>query len=61
MKKITIKKIVPLLACLASPAVFAHTGIHTGIYHPLSGVDHFLMLLIGGLLAGVATYYFYKK
>ncbi|MCK5336652.1 MAG: HupE/UreJ family protein [Gammaproteobacteria bacterium] len=54
-------KIALLSASVASSTAFAHTGIHNELYHPLSGVDHFLVILIIGLLAAITTYYFYKK
>lgn len=60
MKKYIIN-ITLLLTSMVSSAALAHTGFHNDIYHPLSGIDHFLVMLIVGLLAGVATYYFYKK
>jgi len=47
-----MKKIV-LLSCLPISTVFAHTGVHNEIYHPLSGVDHFLIVLMIGAIAGV--------
>lgn len=48
------------IGLIASPAL-AHTGFHNRVYHPLSGVDHFIVILIVGLLAVVSGYYFYKK
>jgi len=40
--------------------VFAHTGFHNEIYHPMSGVDHFLVVLAIGVITGIAIYC-YKK
>jgi hydrogenase/urease accessory protein HupE len=54
-------KIALLSASVASSTAFSHTGIHNELYHPLSGADHFLVILIVGLLAAITTYYFYKK
>jgi len=61
MIKKHIHKIAMLAGTLLSSSTFAHTGLHNEIYHPLSGVDHFLVVLIIGLVAGVASYYLYKK
>jgi len=55
------KQIALLIISLASSTAFAHTGLHNHIYHPLSGLDHFLVVLIIGMLAGTAAYYLYKK
>ncbi len=49
-----------LIGLIASPT-FAHTGVHNSAYHPLSGVDHFLVALIVGLLVTVSGYYIFKK
>lgn len=49
-----------LTGLIASPSL-AHTGVHNSSYHPLSGVDHFLAILMISLLVGVVSYYFYKK
>jgi len=46
-------KKIALLFCLSISTVFAHTGVHNEIYHPLSGVDHFLVVLMIGAIAGV--------
>ena len=54
------QKIVALIACLYTYPVFSHTGVHNELYHPLSGVDHFLTILIVALVSGIAVYY-YKK
>ena len=48
-----ILKTMTLLACLFAPAAYAHTGIHNGMYHPLSGVDHFLVVLIIGIISAI--------
>ncbi len=43
--------------CLVSPSLYAHTGGHTelsvmsGLLHPLTGIDHLLVLLAVGLIA----------
>lgn len=43
--------------CLVSPSLYAHTGGHidhslfSGLLHPLTGIDHLLVLLAVGLLA----------
>jgi len=52
MLKIMMKKIA-LLSCLPISTVFAHTGAHNEIYHPQSGVDHFLVVLMIGAVAAV--------
>ena len=54
-------KIALSASSLISSPAFAHTGIHNDVYHPLSGVDHFLVILIIGLLTGITLYYFYRK
>ena len=43
--------------CLVSPSLYAHTGGHiehslmNGLLHPLTGIDHLLVLMAVGLLA----------
>ncbi|MGZ5049800.1 MAG: HupE/UreJ family protein [Methylobacter sp.] len=43
---------------LISPTLYAHTGVHaehslmSGLLHPLTGIDHLLVLLAVGLIAG---------
>lgn len=43
---------------LISPTLYAHTGVHaehsltSGLLHPLTGIDHLLVLLAVGLVAG---------
>jgi len=43
---------------LVSPSLYAHTGAHidhslmSGLLHPLTGIDHLLVLLAVGLIAG---------
>jgi urease accessory protein len=43
--------------CLVSPSLYAHTGGHidhslvSGLLHPLTGIDHLLVLLAVGLIA----------
>ncbi len=43
--------------CLVSPSLYAHTGGHiehsliSGLLHPLTGIDHFLVLMAVGLIA----------
>jgi hydrogenase/urease accessory protein HupE len=54
-------QIALLIISLASSTAFAHTGFHHNIYHPLSGLDHFLVVLVIGMLAGTTAYYLYKK
>ena len=66
MIKKSINKTMLLIASLISPTAFAHTGIHNNelynhTYHLLSGIDHFLVVLIIALIAGAMSYYFYKK
>ncbi len=44
-------------AVLMSPQVLAHenglsTGLLAGLVHPLSGVDHFIALMLAGVLVG---------
>lgn len=49
-----------LFAGFCSANAAAHTGIHTGLYHPLSGIDHLLIVLAIATIAGIAMYY-YKR
>jgi len=55
----TMRSIWPLLLSLPAPA-FAHTGAHTGgsffsgLLHPLSGLDHLLVMLAVGVWAVLA-------
>ena len=56
MKKLLIQKLV-LLTVLVSPIASAHTGVHTGLFHPLSGVDHFMVVLVIGVISGMAVYF----
>ena len=51
MLKRMMKKIA-VLFCLPVSTAFAHTGVHNEIYHPLSGVDHFLVVLMIAVVAG---------
>ncbi|MDP1773411.1 MAG: HupE/UreJ family protein [Methylobacter sp.] len=43
--------------CLVSPSLYAHTGGHvehsliSGLLHPLTGIDHLLVLIAVGLIA----------
>lgn len=43
--------------CLVSPSLYAHTGGHignslmSGLMHPLTGIDHLLVLMAVGLIA----------
>jgi len=46
-------KIITFFSCLSVSTAFAHTGVHNDIYHPLSGVDHFLVVLMIGVAAGI--------
>jgi len=56
-----IYQITLLIISLASSTAFAHTGLHNNIYHPLNGLDHFLVVLIIGMLTATIVYYLYKK
>jgi len=47
-----LKKIT-LMSCFSVSTAFAHTGVHNDIYHPLSGIDHFLVVLMIGVAAGI--------
>jgi len=61
MNKI-IKVTALLITSLYSATSFAHTGHgNNNIFHSHNGSDHSLVILIIGLLVGVATYYVYKK
>ena len=61
MNKI-IKVTALLITSLYSATTFAHTGHgNNNIFHSHNGSDHFLVILIIGLLIGFATYYVYKK
>jgi urease accessory protein len=58
MQKTTISSIVPgLVALFATPAVFAHGGVHMdlglidGFMHPASGFDHLLIAVAAGFWA----------
>ena len=58
MQKISISSIVPgLVALFATPAVFAHGGVHMdlglidGFMHPASGADHLLIAIAAGFWA----------
>ncbi len=58
MQKTSITSIVPgLVALFATPAVFAHGGIHMdlgvidGFMHPASGFDHLLVAIAAGFWA----------
>jgi len=55
-----IKIITALSLTLSSTNAFSHTGLHTELYHPMSGVDHFLVILAIGIISGIAFYY-HKK
>ncbi len=59
-----IKTFLLLAGSLLSTTGFAHTGFHNDVFHPLfhplSGVDHFLVVLIISAAAGVVLY-LYKK
>ena len=57
-----MKRLLPLLLAAAAAPVLAHTGtephVHTaalqeGLLHPVTGLDHLLMLLGTGVLAAV--------
>lgn len=48
-----ILKVMTFLACLFAPAAYVHAGVHNGIYHPLSGVEHFLVVLIIGIISAI--------
>ena len=53
-----MKKILPLAVLLAASPAFAHPGhavesLQAGLLHPLSGLDHLLMLLSSGMLAAL--------
>lgn len=53
-----MKKTLALVLLLAAAPAFAHTGhgaesMQAGILHPLSGLDHLLMLLGSGILAAL--------
>lgn len=61
MNKI-IKVITLLLSSLFSATTFAHTGHgNNNVFHSHNGSEHSLVILIIGLLIGVAAYYVYKK
>ena len=59
MKKF-IKNTTTIVATFCSSTAFSHTGVHTELYHPMSGVDHFLIILAIGVISGIAFYY-HKK
>ena len=61
MIKNHLSKIAFLVSSLVSSNIFAHTGFHNEIYHPISGLDHFTTLLIIALSAAGTALYFYKK
>lgn len=52
-----IKTSLIAVLCLVSPALYAHTGAHidhsliSGLLHPLTGIDHLLVLMAVGFLA----------
>jgi urease accessory protein len=52
-----IKNWLIAVLSLASPSLYAHTGVHidpslvSGLLHPLTGIDHLLVLLAVGLIA----------
>lgn len=52
--------ITALTVFLSSTNAFSHTGVHTELYHPMSGLDHFLVILAIGVISGIA-YYYHKK
>lgn len=54
-----IRKSITIATLLFSTSAYSHTGLHTGLFHPLSGVDHFLVILVIGVISGIA--YYYKK
>ena len=57
-----IKVLTLLPVSLASVTTFAHSGHDNNIiFHTHNGADHFSVILIIGLLLGVASYYVYKK
>jgi urease accessory protein len=52
-----IKNGLIVALCLASPSLYAHTGgnvehsLISGLLHPLTGIDHLLVLIAVGLIA----------
>ena len=50
-------QIIVLLSIFVSPLANAHTGVHTELFHTLSGVDHFVVVLMIGVISGVALYF----
>lgn len=55
-----IRSSVALTAFLLSTNAYSHTGVHTELFHPMSGVDHFIVILAIGVISGIAFYY-HKK
>ena len=53
--------ITVLFTNLFSTPLWAHTGYHNEIHHPLIGVDHFIVILIIGLVTSFISYYFFRK
>lgn len=55
-----IRTYITLTTFLFSTSAFSHTGVHTELFHPLSGIDHFLVILAIGVISGIVFYY-HKK
>jgi len=55
-----MKLLLALATIITSSNAYSHTGIHTEHFHPLSGIDHFTVILVIALISGIA-YYYQKK
>ena len=55
-----IRLSMALIPFLFSTSAYSHTGLHTELFHPMSGIDHFLVVLAIGVISGVA-FYLHKK
>jgi hydrogenase/urease accessory protein HupE len=65
MKRIFLALIF-LFSTVLSPPVYSHAGFHgdsliNSLYHPVSGIDHFLVILIIGFLSIIFGMCIYKK
>lgn len=55
-----IRSTIAIATMLLSTSAYSHTGVHTELFHPMSGVDHFMVILAIGVISGIAFYY-HKK
>ena len=61
MLKNMLGKMTLLMTSLGSSAVWAHPGFHNETVHAHLGIDHFLVVLVIGIIGSLAGYYLYKR